>query len=214
MVEGGRHREIIGGLWDEVGKLQLDFLREHGLKPAHKVLDLGCGSLRAGTRLIPYLDPANYWGIDISSELLEAGWTELGALGLQERQPRGQLVALPDFEFDRLRTQFDYRIATSVFTHMTLNRIRRCLSRLAGSLATGGKFFATFFEVPPEADREADRLHTPGGIVTHSWKDPYHYKAADFEYLVSDLPWEIEVVGAWNHPRSQHMLLFRPTRRG
>jgi cyclopropane fatty-acyl-phospholipid synthase-like methyltransferase len=210
MVQAGRHREVIGGLWDELGKLQLDFLRDHGLRPTHKLLDLGCGSLRAGTQLIPYLESGNYWGVDISSDLLEAGWKELGALGLQQHQPRGQLVTLLDFEFDQIGTRFDYCIATSVFTHMTLNRIRRCLARLAGSLSPDGKFFATFFELPQEADREADRLHAPGGIVTHSWKDPFHYKAADIHYLVSDLPWTVEVIGPWSHPRGQHMLLFRP----
>lgn len=210
MVEAGRHREIIGGLWDELGKLQFDFLSEHGLRPSHKLLDLGCGSLRAGTQLIPYLDPGNYWGVDISADLLEAGWKELGALGLQQRQPRGQLVTLADFEFGLLGTRFDYCIATSVFTHMTLNRIRRCLARLAGSMSSDGKFFATFFELPQGADREAERKHAPGGIVTHSWKDPYHYLADDFHHLVRDLPWNVEVIGPWNHPRGQHMLLFRP----
>jgi cyclopropane fatty-acyl-phospholipid synthase-like methyltransferase len=211
MVKAGRHREVIGGLWEEMGKLQLDFLREHGLRPTHQLLDLGCGSLRAGTQLIPYLDPGHYWGVDISADLLEAGWEELGALGLQQRQPRGQLVALADFEFNQLATRWDYCIAASVFTHMTLNRIRRCLARLAGSMSSDGRFFATFFECPREPDRETERVHAPGGVVTYSWKDPYHYKMADFHHLVSDLPWNVELIGPWDHPRGQHMLLFRPT---
>lgn len=203
------HRAIVGGLWEEMGRLQLEFLRARGLQPAHTLLDLGCGSLRAGTHLIPYLDPGNYWGVDISAELLDAGWGELAALGLQGRQPREQLVALEDFEFQRLGQRFDYCIATSVFTHMSLNRIRRCLARLAGSMTAGGLFFATFFEVPEGADREAPRRQVPGNITTHSWKDPFHYKVEDFRYLVRDLPWEVEVIGPWDHPRNQQMLLLR-----
>ena len=30
-VSDGRHRELIGGMWDEIGKLQLEFLNAHGL---------------------------------------------------------------------------------------------------------------------------------------------------------------------------------------
>ncbi len=38
----------VGGLWDEIGQLQFDFLRAKGLLPRHKLLDFGCGSLRGG----------------------------------------------------------------------------------------------------------------------------------------------------------------------
>ncbi len=43
-VKAGQHREVIGGLWDEMGQLQLEFMRLHGLLPQHRLLDLGCGS--------------------------------------------------------------------------------------------------------------------------------------------------------------------------
>jgi hypothetical protein len=32
------HRDFVGGLWDELGQLQFDFLKQHGL-PQHKLLD-------------------------------------------------------------------------------------------------------------------------------------------------------------------------------
>ena len=38
----------IGGLWDQMGQHQFDFLKKKGLKPQHKLLDIGCGSLRGG----------------------------------------------------------------------------------------------------------------------------------------------------------------------
>ena len=34
--------------------LQFDYLVEHGLKPGHRMLDIGCGNLRAGWRFIDY----------------------------------------------------------------------------------------------------------------------------------------------------------------
>ena len=58
------HRNWVGGGWDEIGKLQFDFLISRGLKPHHVFLDIACGSLRAGRFLIPYLDAGNYLGIE------------------------------------------------------------------------------------------------------------------------------------------------------
>lgn len=68
------HRKVIGGRWDQLGNLQLDFLVQRGLQPHHALLDVGCGPLRAGVKLVPYLDPGNYYGIDLSDILIEAGY--------------------------------------------------------------------------------------------------------------------------------------------
>ncbi|MGG6294672.1 hypothetical protein ACQ4M4_09620 [Leptolyngbya sp. AN02str] len=46
-IKAGKHRQFIGGLWEELGQLQFDFLKENGLLPEHRLLDMGCGSLRA-----------------------------------------------------------------------------------------------------------------------------------------------------------------------
>ena len=48
-VKAGKHRDSVGGLWDEVGQLQVDFLVSRGLMQHHKLLDIGCGSLRGGS---------------------------------------------------------------------------------------------------------------------------------------------------------------------
>src|SRR3979409_2149502 len=61
------HRAAVGGRWEEIGELQFQFLRTHGLEPQHRLLDIGCGSLRGGVRFVSYLDPGNYFGIDISA---------------------------------------------------------------------------------------------------------------------------------------------------
>ncbi len=55
-IEEKAHRGLVGGLWDELGKLQLDFLTESGLKPSHKLLDIGCGCLRGGVHYVKYLE--------------------------------------------------------------------------------------------------------------------------------------------------------------
>ena len=61
------HRGFVGGdalLWDEIGKLQIDFLKSEGLLSRHTLVDIACGSLRAGKLFINYLESGNYLGID------------------------------------------------------------------------------------------------------------------------------------------------------
>ncbi|MGL5080430.1 MAG: hypothetical protein ACRC8A_02975 [Microcoleaceae cyanobacterium] len=55
----GFHRQFVGGMWDEIGKLQFDFLLANNLKPSSKFLDVGCGALRGGIPFVPYLDKGN-----------------------------------------------------------------------------------------------------------------------------------------------------------
>jgi len=209
VVTRGDHRGVVGGLWDEVGRLQHDFLVAHGLLPTHQLLDVGCGSLRGGLHFIPYLNPGNYWGVDMNNSLIEAGWNEeLRTANLQTRQPREQLVCLQDFEFSSLGKRFDFAIAVSVFTHLNLNRIRRCLTRLAPVMRPGGKFFATFFEVQTAHEAEESKPHDPGGIVTYSCHDPFHYRLGDFQFAIADLPFTLRYHGDWNHPRDQKILEF------
>jgi len=47
-IESNAHRQFVGGLWQEVGLLQYDFLLSKGLEPGNSLLDLGCGALRGG----------------------------------------------------------------------------------------------------------------------------------------------------------------------
>jgi SAM-dependent methyltransferase len=208
-VDRGEHREVVGGLWDEIGDLQRRFLIEHGLQPQHTLLDIGCGSLRGGVHFIRYLEAGNYIGVDMNQALLDAGFAiELKAARLQEKIPKENLVCLSEFEFNRLDRQFDFALAHSLFAYLTFNRIRQCLARLAPVIKIGGRFFATFFELPRTSTPEHPFTHDPGEVVTYDTRDPYHYKLADLFYAASGLPWQIRYLGKWGHPRGQRMLEF------
>ena len=60
------HRAFVGPpkRYERMGHLQLQTLIQLGLRPQHRLLDIGCGSLRAGKRFIPYLDAERYFGIE------------------------------------------------------------------------------------------------------------------------------------------------------
>lgn len=206
-VAAGQHREIIGGLWESVGILQRNFLISEGLLPEHRLLDVGCGALRGGVHFIEYLDKNNYYGTDISQDLLDAGYEiELGNLNLQDRIVRSNLVSNGDFSFPWPDEFFDYAIAQSVFTHLAVNNIRLCLKRLVSKMKIGGRFYATFFEISEEADNFDPAKHEPGGIVTYGAQDPFHYKLSEFRDMIKGLPWRLHYIGEWDHPRAQRLL--------
>ena len=211
-VTAGQHREVIGGLWDQMGLLQLDFLRAQGLLPNHHMLDLGCGSLRGGVHFVRYLDAGRYHGLDSNQSLLDVGYeTELAVVGLQDRLPRSNLFCNPDFFLPVEDGFFDIGIAQSVFTHLTFNSIRRCLEMVAPKFREGAVLYATFFELPGQLTACSEYVRDRGGVVTYGHKDPYHYRYGDMQQAALGAPWRVRRIGDWGHPRSQAMLAFERT---
>ncbi len=68
--------------WLQLGQLQFDYLLGHGLKPSMRMLEIGCGNLRAGRLFVGYLDAGNYYGIDISPDILLAAHQVVADYGL------------------------------------------------------------------------------------------------------------------------------------
>ena len=60
-------------LFESAGRLQLSTLVREGLYPFSKVLDIGCGCLRAGYWLVRLLDRGCYFGIEPNVAMLKAG---------------------------------------------------------------------------------------------------------------------------------------------
>jgi len=208
-VEKNVHREFVGGMWEELGRLQADFLISEGLNPDMKLLDIGCGCLRGGVHLIRFLQPGNYYGLDINESLLQAGYdVELLRAGLQGKLPRSNLLHENNFCASRLGVNFDMMLLQSVFTHLPLNHIRKCLIEMAKCISIGGKMYASFFKVGGDYPIENEYIHQPGGIKTYSYQDPYHYMIDDFVWAIQGLPWKIQYHGEWSHPRGQKMIVF------
>lgn len=200
-------REQVGGLWDEIGLLQFEFLKAEGISPEHHLLDMGCGSLRGGIHFIRYLDPGHYFGVDIRERLLAAGRSELERAGLAEKN--ATLVARNDFSVAHLGQSFEFALAVSLFTHLPFNRIVRCVSEVGRVLRPGGRFFASFFVNPDGRLRtEPIEVRAPEAKQAHLDKNPYYYSPEIFTWLCEGSDLTCEYRGDWGHPRSQHMLVF------
>lgn len=196
-------RALIGGHWDSIGQLQSDYLRQRGMLPQHTLLDLGCGCLRAGVKIVPWLNAGNYYGIDVSSALLDEGRKELIQLGLSDRVPIDNLRVTGDFDIEGF-PRFDFGIAQSVFTHLPLEYLPVCLKRLGPNFRGGGLFLATFFIGPPHTSNFVQE----GGKPTHSDRDPFHFEIADIMEAARSVGWQATWIGDWGHPRNQKIAEF------
>ena len=195
-----KHRRYVGDAWEDIGPIQRDFLVARGLAPGDILLDVGCGSLRGGRYLIEYLEPEHYLGMDQHAWLIRAGLKhELAPEVRGEKRP--QFVVSSRFEFDKFRKRPTFGLAQSLFSHLTPDNIRLCLTNLAGSAHAGARFYATF--VPKGA--------LPIGHVNPERSDDFrafHYDAEEILAIGRAAGWHADYIGDWGHPRGQQMLEF------
>ena len=199
------HRSLVGGMWDEIGRLQFDFMIAQGLRPEHNLLDVGCGALRGGIHFVRYLEPGHYFGIDRNGSLIRAGRDELAAADLSTRH--ANLRVDSNFDVAAFGIRFEYAIAVSLFTHLYANHIMRCLREVTQVLSEAGRFYVTFFEAAQPA-HTGSLVHTPGGVTTHLDSDPFHYSLEEISTYARYVGLRTNYIGEWNHPRGQRMLCF------
>jgi SAM-dependent methyltransferase len=139
---GAERHALVGPahLWQQKRDFQIEFLRKAGLEPRHRLLDVGCGTLRGGIPLIAYLEPGHYTGIEVRAEALEAGRRELAEHGLEGRRP--ELLLCSDLSQLSLPARFDFAWAFSVLIHMDDATAAAALGFVARQLAPGGALYA------------------------------------------------------------------------
>ncbi len=129
--------------YDLMGASQFRLLCALGLRSSSRVLDLGCGSLRAGRLLIPWLDSGCYYGIDPNQWLIDEAI---------EKETGRDMIAIKQPEFDNndafdatvFDTDFDYILAQSIFSHTGRDLLERALSSCSQALSESGLLVATF----------------------------------------------------------------------
>lgn len=204
-INKNTHRSIVGGAWDKFKKLQCDFLVSNGLKPSHKLLDIACGCMRGGMSCIKYLDPGNYYGFDVNRSLVKAGKIEIEKAGLKDKNPH--LLVSDSFQINKFDMQFDFMVSVSLFTHLPMNNIIRCLSAVRDSLKPDGVYYSTFWEAPSPAYLKNIRFSE--GVITNYDSDPFHYSFDELKWMADISGLQATLIGDWGHPRNQKMIAFK-----
>jgi SAM-dependent methyltransferase len=131
--------------YDFMGATQFRLLCSLGLRSKHHMLDVGCGSLRAGRLFISYLDEGGYFGIEPNKWLVEdAVRNQVGEDLIRIKKPRFDHNS--DFATDVFSQHFDFIIAQSIFSHAGSDSIKLALRNFKDSLNPEGLIAATFKE--------------------------------------------------------------------
>ena len=137
-------------------------IRTLELEPDARVLDVGCGSLRLGRLLIPFLREGHYFGIDPNLWLVEEGVRrELGQDAVRLKRP--SFSGNADFDFTTFGEAFDFIIAQSVATHTGPDLLDKLLGGAAASLGEAGTFVFSYIRAE-DAPRPADGWHYPACV--------------------------------------------------
>jgi SAM-dependent methyltransferase len=128
--------------FERAGRQQFVLLMMAGLEPDSKVLDIGCGVLRAGYWLIHFLNPHCYYGIEPHRERIETGRTCILEAEIERvKQPRFDMN--PEFDSSVFDEKFDFFLAYSIWTHASKPQIEVMLDNFLRDSKPNGVFLAS-----------------------------------------------------------------------
>jgi len=184
--------------YDLIAAMTFNLLTTLGLRQHHSLLDVGCGSLRIGRLLIPYLNRGKYFGIEPAEWLVAEGIRqELGETVVQTKRPTFFFSDSPETVV-HAKVSFDFALAQSIFSHCGLDLIRGWLAAVSRSLADDGGLVATFLPSDEDSPRS--------GWV---YPDCVSYRPATLERAAADANLRFEILD-WKHPRQTWALFAAP----
>ena len=184
--------------YDLIAAMTFNLLTTLGLRQHHSLLDVGCGSLRIGRLLIPYLNRGKYFGIEPAEWLVAEGIRqELGETVVQTKCPTFFFSDSPE-SVVHAKVSFDFALAQSIFSHCGLDLIRGWLAAVSRSLADDGGLVATFLPSDEDSPRS--------GWV---YPDCVSYRPATLERAAADANLRFEILD-WKHPRQTWALFAAP----
>ncbi len=129
--------------YDWLGASQFRLLCTLGLREHYRLLDFGCGSLRAGRLLILYLNRNCYFGIEPNKWLIKAGINkEIGKDIIKIKKP--VFSYNDDFICTHFNVKFDFVLAQSIFSHCGKDLIKKGLEEFSNCINDSGLCVVTF----------------------------------------------------------------------
>jgi cyclopropane fatty-acyl-phospholipid synthase-like methyltransferase len=182
--------------YDLVSAMVFNLLTSIGLRQGHRLLDIGCGSLRAGRLLIPYLNPGNYFGVEPNEWLVADGIAnEIGMDLVTIKKPVFSFGTSMDEFPESLR--IDYAIAQSIFSHCGKDLISQWLSDVSFHLKDDGALLATF--LPGTEDFEGEGWIYPQCV---------EFEVESLRRLAAESGLDFHVLD-WAHPRQTWALFSK-----
>jgi SAM-dependent methyltransferase len=129
--------------FERIGRHCLEVLLGEGLTTSSKVLDVGCGALRAGYWLMRLLDPGHYFGIEPNREMLRLGLEQLVEPDVATRAD-ARFAHNDDFDFSGFGESFDFTVARSIWTHASRDQIAAMLASFADTASANGLLLASY----------------------------------------------------------------------
>jgi SAM-dependent methyltransferase len=198
------HRRIAGYKWEEAGARHLEFLREHGLQVSDRVLDVGCGPLRTGVKLLKYLEPNRYVGVDSDASMIEAGVRiEAPLAGVDPS--RGQYFIGNATDLAAVDGEFDVIWVNGLVQDLPHEQTALVLASAIRRLAPGGRMFVAYFEAPEFL--AVDPIERPGPCFSYFDRPPRHFDFATLARYVAAAGGCAERIGDWRDPHGQMMLV-------
>ena len=187
----------IGGLWEEMGKRQFEFLVSEGMSHGSRLLDIGCGTLRGGKRFISYLDKGNYYGFDISPGAIQKAQELVEREGLGCKAPDIRVSEAKDLKFRDYRgIKFDFILAQSVFSHLMPDHIEEAFENIGEIMHPTSRFYFTFHIGSEYLRRSNTDFQYPVGFFDDLARK-YHFLLVDRSQV-------------YEHPRGQAMYYVTP----
>jgi len=131
----------------DIGRFTLRSLIDNGLRPSHRLLDLGCGALRNGFWLVRYLDADRYFGIEPSKRYVEIGMKH--AIGPQlaaEKRPRFDHNR--EFDLAAFGERWDFVVARSIFSHASPEQFRKAMISFRDNSNPEAVMLASYRPIP------------------------------------------------------------------
>jgi len=143
---GDHYRSFVGPIIEYGSKASSFFvlLATFGLEDEHRLLDVGCGSLRLGRLLIPFLNRGHYFCLEPNSWLHNLSIQyELGKDILHLKKPT--FINHSNFSVPENIGSMDFIFVNSIFSHTAPDLLGLAVENLAKVMHERSVLLATFF---------------------------------------------------------------------
>jgi len=178
-----------------------------GLKASHTLLDIGCGPLQGGIKLIEYLEPNHYVGIDLRHDPIIEAYKQVARYKLVHKNPT--LIVSHSFGREELADHtFDFFWTSQLLYHLPLGLIDAMFQHITTRMTPTSVFYGDIIDYRLKSDPDAN------------WQEFkfYRHQPNDLMKIAEEAGLDMDVlgqIGDFGYPndlelRKNYVLKFSP----